>query len=123
MRGCKCAMSIKASRKSSPTFSSCSVLCCAVRAGQVSTRQKIITMTAAMKSAIKMNASGQEMPPDLADFAIERWMLGVCFAEALIEHEQEHEQEHEERAKFPSKKLPPPTPDRREGRLFPPEQS
>jgi hypothetical protein len=51
--------------------------------------------------------------------------LGVSFAQALIEHEQEHGQEHEqeERAEFGLKKLPPPTPDRREGRLFPPEQS
>ena len=76
-----------------------------------------------MESATKVNASGQEMRPDLADFDIERWTLGVCFAEALIEHEQKHEQEHEEGAEFPSKKLPPPTPDRREGWLFPPEQS
>jgi len=59
--------------------------------------------------------------------------LGVCFAQALIEHEHppssiygaagEHEQEQEERERISLKKLPPPTPDRREGRLFPPEQS
>jgi hypothetical protein len=70
-----------------------------------------------------MNASGQEIRPEIADFDIERWALGVCFAEALIEHEQAHEQEQEETAKCRLKKLPPPTPDRREGRLFPPEQS
>jgi hypothetical protein len=49
--------------------------------------------------------------------------LGVSSAQAVIEHEHEHEQEQEERAEFRRKKLPPPTPDRREGRLFPPEQS
>ena len=69
--------------------------------------------------AIKVNASGQEMRPEIAGFDIERWRLGVGFAHALIEHEQGQEKE----AEFRPKKLPPPTPDRREGRLFPPEQS
>jgi hypothetical protein len=65
MRGCKCAMSIKALRKSLPSFSSSAVLCCAVRAGQVSMRQKITVTTIATMMAIKVNASGQEMRPDL----------------------------------------------------------
>jgi len=37
---------------------------------------------------------------------------------ARADHEQEESGE-----RFYPKKLPPPTPDRREGRLFPPEQS
>jgi len=41
------------------------VLCCAVRAGQVSMRQKITVTTIATMMAIKVNASGQEMRPDL----------------------------------------------------------
>jgi hypothetical protein len=65
MRGCKCAMSIKAARKSLPSFSSWAVLCCAVRAGQVSMRQKMTTTAMAMMNAIKAIASGQEMRPDL----------------------------------------------------------
>jgi hypothetical protein len=49
--------------------------------------------------------------------------LGVFFSGA-IEQEHDHEEEQEEiRMTFCRKKLPPPTPDRREGRLFPPEQS
>jgi len=44
-----------------------------VRAGQVSMRQKIITMAAAMVSAIKVNASGQEILPEITDFDIGRW--------------------------------------------------
>jgi hypothetical protein len=60
--------------------------------------------------------------------AFERWALGVFLAEVVIEHEQEHEQEKYKESKTKRrnqmyKKLPPPTPDRREGRLFPPEQS
>jgi hypothetical protein len=41
------------------------VPCCAVRAGHVSTRQKMITATIATMNAIRANASGQEMRPDL----------------------------------------------------------
>jgi hypothetical protein len=58
-------MSIKALRKSLPSFSSSAVLCCAVRAGQVSMRQKMIMNAIATMMAIKVNASGQEMRPDL----------------------------------------------------------
>ena len=43
--------------------------------------------------AIKVNASGQEMRPEIADFDIERWTLGVGFAHALIEHKQGQEKE------------------------------
>src|SRR5207248_6105373 len=123
MRGCKCAMSTKALRKSLPSVSSSAVLCCAVRAGQVSIRQKMITTTMAIDSATNVKASGHEIRPEITDFGIGRWSLSVCFTEALIEHEHEREQEQEEPADFAPKKLPPPTPDRREGRLFPPEQS
>src|SRR5437868_11056977 len=135
MRGCKCAMSTKALRKSLPSCSSSAVLCCAVRAGQVSMRQKMITTTMAISSATSVKATGHEIRPEFRDFDIERWTLNVgrLFAQALIEHEHppssiygaagEHEQEQEERERISLKKLPPPTPDRREGRLFPPEQS
>jgi hypothetical protein len=50
-------------------------------------------------------------------------MLGVKrFCSDAIEQEQDREQEQSSEHLRP-KKLPPPTPDRREGRLFPPEQS
>src|SRR5436190_15737243 len=97
MRGCKCAMSIKALRKSLPSFSSSAVLCCAVRAGQVSMRQKMIRTTMAISSATSVKATGHEIRPEITDFDIERWMLGVSFAQALIEQEQEQEQEDRER--------------------------
>jgi hypothetical protein len=51
-------------------------------------RQKMIMNAIAAMMAIKVNASGQEMRPEIADFDIERWTLGVGFAHALIEHEQ-----------------------------------
>jgi hypothetical protein len=62
------------------------------------------------------------MRPEIAEFDIERRTLGVCFGESLIEHEHDHEQAQREEGKIFPKKIPPPTPDRREGRLFPPEQ-
>jgi len=55
-----------------------------------------------------------------ADFDIKGSALSVSVD--AIEQEQHHEQE-ESRERLGPKKLPPPTPDRREGRLFPPEQS
>ena len=64
------------------------------------------TMTAATMSATKANAAGQENRPQVADFDIGRWTLSV---ERLL--------------RFSPKKIPPPTPEGREGRLFPPEQS
>jgi hypothetical protein len=57
-----------------------------------------------MASAIKVNASGQEMRPEIADFDIERWAL--VLAKALIEHG--HEQE--ELAEFTLKNYRPPRP-------------
>jgi hypothetical protein len=45
--------------------------------------------------------------------------LGVFFAQAVVEQSKSKKKE----ADFACKKLPPPTPDGREGRLFPPEQS
>ena len=62
-------------------------------------------MTAAMMSATKANAAGQENRPQVADFDIGRWTLSVG------------------RFLLVPKKIPPPTPEGREGRLFPPEQS
>jgi hypothetical protein len=47
--------------------------------------------------------------------------LGVFFAQAVIEQSKSTSKKKE--ADFVCKKLPPPTPDGREGRLFPPEQS
>ena len=76
-------------------------------------------------SAKSVNAVGHVTRPEFADFNIGRWTLCVeRFFQALIEQEREHEQEQEEKGRFSApKKVPPPTPDGREGRLFPPEQS
>jgi hypothetical protein len=63
------------------------------------------TTTAAISSATSVSAAGQETRPDVADFDIGRWALSVG------------------RFLFVPKKIPPPTPEGREGRLFPPEQS
>jgi hypothetical protein len=58
---------------------------------------------------------------------LERWAFS--FTQAMIEQEHEQEQDRskskskKKEADFVCKKLPPPTPDGREGRLFPPEQS
>jgi hypothetical protein len=70
-------MSMKAARKSLPTLSSSTVLCRAVRAGQVSTRKKMMTTAIARINAISVNASGQEIRAEISDFDIERWTLGV----------------------------------------------
>ena|SRR6266700_3754925 len=105
MRGCKCATSIKADLKSLPSLSNSLVPCAAVRAGQLSRRRKTMMTTAAIMSARSVNAIGHENRPDSADFDMERWKLNVG------------------RFLFTPKKVPPPTPDGREGRLFPPEQS
>jgi hypothetical protein len=53
----------------------------------------------------------------ISTLSVRRWAFDVS-SHAAIEQEQEESAE-----RFNSKKLPPPTPDRREGRLFPPEQS
>jgi hypothetical protein len=49
--------------------------------------------------------------------------LGVFFAQAVIEQSKSTSRSKKKEADFVCKKLPPPTPDGREGRLFPPEQS
>ena len=53
-------------------------------------------------NAISVNATGQEIRPEIADFDIERW----AFAQAVIEQEQGHEQEQEqeERSRLSSAK-------------------
>jgi hypothetical protein len=53
-----------------------------------------------------VNAAGQENRPDVSEFRI--WMFDVEYWAFSSNH---------------PKKVPPPTPDGREGRLFPPEQS
>jgi hypothetical protein len=53
------------------------VLCRAIRAGQVSMRKKMIRITIATMNAISVNATGQEIRPEIADFDIERWTLSV----------------------------------------------
>src|SRR5437016_2808023 len=103
-------MSMKAARKSLPSFSSSAVLCCAVRVGQVSIRQKMITTTMAIDSATNVKATGHEIRPEITDFDIGRCTLSVCFTEALIEHDHEHEQEQEEPADFAPKNYRPPHP-------------
>src|SRR5436190_18915324 len=60
MRGCKCAISTKAARKSLPSRSSSVVLCFVARAGHVSRRTNTTTITIAAKSAISVNASGHD---------------------------------------------------------------
>jgi hypothetical protein len=58
---------------------------------------------------------------------LERWAFS--FIQAMIDQEHEQEQDRskskskKKEPDFVCKKLPPPTPDGREGRLFPPEQS
>src|ERR671931_241588 len=56
--------------------------------------------------AISVNAIPQEKRPDVSEFDIGCWTFGV---ERLLQRR--------------SKKVPPPTPEGREGRLFPPEHS
>src|SRR6266478_7071339 len=120
MRGCRFAMSMKAARRSFHNRSSSAVLSRAVRAGQVSRRTKITMIIVATMS---VNAIGHVTRPEFADFNIGRWTLCVeRFFQALIEQEHDHEQEERGR-RLSAKKVPPPTPDGREGRLFPPEQS
>jgi hypothetical protein len=71
-------------------------------------------------SATNVSAIGHAIRYRFADFDIKGWPLSVSVH--AIEQEQDHEQE-ESRERLGPKKLPPPTPDRHEGRLFPPEQS
>ena len=66
----------------------------------------------------------RDWPPDaMRGSGFRYWTFGVKHFvfrrnRARADHEQEESGE-----RFYPKKLPPPTPDRREGRLFPPEQS
>jgi hypothetical protein len=103
-----------------PSLSSSAVLCRAVRAGQLSKRKKMIEIVIAMVSATSVNAIGHATRCGFADFDIGRSALAFVFRRnrARADHEQEESGE-----RCLPKKLPPPTPDRREGRLFPPEQS
>jgi len=107
-----------------PSLSSSAVLCRAVRAGQLSKRKKMTRIVVAMISATNVNAIGRATRCGFADFDMERSTFGVeRFCSDAIEQEQDHQQEQEESGNVCPQKVPPPTPDRREGRLFPPEQS
>src|SRR3954453_20745672 len=117
---------MNAARKSLPSRSSSVVLCRAVRAGQLSRRKKATMTTIATMSAINVKATGQERRPGLDDFNMGDWTLGT---ERLLGSGGNRARARA-RARASTntpgcvyKKLPPPTPDRREGRLFPPEQS
>src|ERR1700730_6102402 len=138
IRGSKCPILIKAERKSRPRRSRSAVPWVSVRAGQLSNRRKIITTTAATMSATSVNATGQEIRPRVRNFEIGPSRTGICWkfirsAPASLSATP---------AALPCtslvplapfrvgrllllvpKKVPPPTPDGREGRLFPPEQS
>src|SRR5262245_37208767 len=118
-------MSMNAARRLLPSLSNSAVLCRAVRAGQPSKRKTMTRIVVAMISATSVNAIGHATRCGFADFDIGRSMFGVgSFCSDAIEQEQDHEQEQEQSSeRFVPKNLPPPTPDRREGRLFPPEQS
>jgi hypothetical protein len=78
------------------------------------------TIVVATISATSVNAIGHATRCGIPDFDIGRSALSLCVHthRARADHEQEESAE-----RFYPKKLPPPTPDRREGRLFPPEQS
>ena len=77
IRGCKCAMSMKAARRFLPSLSSSAVLCRAVRAGQLSKRKKMIKIVIAMVSAKSVNAIGHATRYGLADFDMGRSTLSV----------------------------------------------
>src|SRR2546423_2533311 len=77
MRGCKCAMSMKAERKSLPRRSKSSVPWPMVRAGQVSKRQKMKMPAAARINMTNVSATGQEERPPVSEFDIGCWTLGV----------------------------------------------
>src|SRR5205807_7654894 len=124
MRGCKCAISTKTAPKFLPNFSSAAVLCRAVRAGQLSTRKKMITVVIATIRATTVNAIGHETRCDFTGFdigcltlSVERFFSSGNRARACLRASAKRN-----RQTFVCKKLLHPTPDRREGRLFPPEQ-
>src|SRR5689334_5972109 len=93
---------MNAERKSLPRRSRSSVPCPMVRAGHVSKRRKAKMAAAVRINTTRVSATGQEKRPDVSDFNMECSTFGIGY--------------------FVPKKVPPPTPDGREGRLFPPEQ-
>src|SRR2546423_3728630 len=113
-------MSMNAERKFLPSLSSSAVLCRAVRAGQLSKRKEMTTTTIAEISAIRANAIGHATRCGFADFDIGGSALSVLFH---TQSSKSRSRARRKRGRFSPKKLPPPTPERREGRLFPPEQS
>jgi hypothetical protein len=113
-------MSTNAARRFLPSLSSSAVLCRAVRAGQLSKRKKMIKIVIAMVRAKSVNAIGHATRYGFADFDIGRSALTVS---VQTQSSKSRSRARRKRRTFAPKKLPPPTPDRREGRLFPPEQS
>src|SRR5262249_34198671 len=107
-----------------PSLSSSAVLCRAVRAGQLSSRKKMTMVVIAKMRATIVSAIGHETRRDFAEFDIGCLTLSVSVSsQPAIEQEHDRQQEQKETGRrLACKKLPPPTPDRREGRLFPPEQ-
>src|SRR5438874_2461951 len=112
-------MSTNAERRLLPSLSSSAVICRAVRAGQLSKRKKMTTTTIAKISAIRANAIGHATRCGFAEFDIGNSAFSLLFTRNRAR--ADHEQEESGQGSAP-KKLPPPTPERREGRLFPPEQ-
>src|SRR5439155_19803784 len=107
-----------------PSLYRSAVLCRGVRDGQVCDRKKMIRTTLAKMSAIRANARGHqrlysfpELSIGCSPFGVERLSSTRQSSKTLITSKNEEE------GVCPPKKLPPPTPDGREGRLFPPEQS
>jgi hypothetical protein len=70
-------MSTNAARRFLPSLSSSAVLCCAVRAGQLSKRKKMTKIVIAMVSATSVNAIGHATRCGFADFDIGRSALSV----------------------------------------------
>src|SRR4029077_19629180 len=113
-------MSSNGVRRSFQSLSSSAVLCRAVRAGQLSKRKKMTKIVIAIVRAISVNAIGHATRYGFVDFDIGRCALTVS---VQTQSSKSRSRARRKRRTFGSKKLPPPTPDRREGRLFPPEQS
>src|SRR5262245_5947292 len=113
-------MSMNAARRFLPSLSSSAVLCRAVRAGQLSKRKKMIKIVAPIISATTASAIGHATRYGLADFDIGRSGSTVFIQ---TQSSRDRSGASGKRRTFGAKKLPPPTSDRREGRLFPPEQS
>ena len=71
------------------------------------------------KSAISTKTARKSLPRYLEFHDV----LICCASRAFSSAYAAIEREFEQRSGFRLQKIPPPTPDRREGRLFPPEQS